>query len=288
MTARTVSRRISIALTAVFLLSGGMVPQVRSQTGSGGAAAGGDAGLWQLWTRQNASPEAYAELAEAWRGFAAGRPAGDPHVPVAHTLAAWNALKIGRVEEAKALLQPYATVETAVGTARGAREIARGWLTCLDREVLVAALDAYRIGEVRYPARLADLEHWPRLPATLRPSFQDRWGNPWVYNLERLKSMPMLHGQRYSLTSRMLGDTSALEVALALTYAQRLVLRPVQIRAVPGRQPLVALAGDDPEAAPALIQVGAVHQGVGVAYVSPSLVILHDRLHWKLFPTPKP
>lgn len=286
MTGRTVNCGGGLAL-AIVLVFAGLVPPVGAQ--GAGTPVGDDAGLWKLWERQNTPPLAYIELAEAWTEFAAGRPARDPHVPVAHTLAAWNLLKVGRNDEAKALLEPYARLEPADGaTVRAAREIARAWLSCLDRKVLMSALEAYRADQVRYPEQLAQLEQWPKLATVTRPAFQDRWGAPWNYRIERMRSMPKLDGQRYSLTCRTLGDKSALEDALALPYAEGIKLRPVQIRSIGGRPPLVALAGVDDQTPPALIQIGSVHQGVGIAYVSSSLVILYDRLHWKIFPAPKP
>ncbi len=285
MTGRMVNCRGGLAL-AIVLVVAGLVPPVGAQVA--GAPVGDDAGLWKLWMRQNTPPLAYVELAEAWNAFAAGRPARDPHVPVAHTLAAWNLLKAGRNDEAQALLEPYAGLEFADGTVRVAREIARAWLSCLDRKVLMSALEAYRAEQVRYPERLAQLEQWPKLATMTRPVFQDRWGRPWIYRIERMRSMPKLDGQRYSLTCRTLGDKSALEDALALSYAEGIKLRPVQIRSIGGRPPMVALAGVDDQTPPALIQIGSVHQGVGIAYVSSLLVILYDRLHWKLFPAPKP
>jgi len=38
---------------------------------------------------------------------------------------------------------------------------------------------------------------------------------------------------------------------------------------------------------PATVMVGSAHAGVTVAYASAGIIILHDRLHWKIVLTPK-
>jgi len=247
---------------------------------------GGEAGLWNLWMRHMADPSRHDQHAEAFRAFVARRPP-DPLSPVAQTLHAWHLLKLGREGEARALLEPLATQNPAEGIGKGARDLARAWLTCLDRELLVAALEQYRIREVRYPERLSDLETWPHMTAKI--PFLDRWGNRWDYRTESLRSMPLLQGQRYVLASRMLGDVSALKAALALKYAERNPLVPVQMRAVAGRPSMVSLLPEGAAAGvpPAMVMTGTAHEGITVAYASPGLVILHDRLHWKIAITPK-
>ena len=250
------------------------------------SGGGGEGGLWTLWTQHLGSPDLHAQHAEGFHAFAARRPL-EPLAPVAQTLEAWHLLKLERAAEAKALLETLAAQTPADATGRGARELSRAWLTCLDRESVVVALDLYRVREVRYPERLADLEAWP--PLKERPPFQDRWANRWEYRMERLRSMPSLEGQRYSLGSRMLGDVSSLKSALALKYAERILFSPVQVRLVQGRPAVISLLPDGAAAgtAAALVMAGSSHEGVMVAYASTSLVILHDRLHWKIALTPK-
>ncbi len=272
-------------VAVVLLLTGALAPGARGQTA---ARSRLEAAAWQAWTRQQAAPAAHAEHADAWRALAADSPAGDALVPVAHTLAAWHELRNGRVAEAEALLVPYANADSALGTLRGARDVARAWLTCLDREQLVAALEAYRVAEVRYPEQLDALRNRP-LPARAgRVVFQDRWGSPWEYRLERLRSMPALTGQRYTLSSRALGDVSELKTALALAYAARIVWTPTQVRPVPDRPPMVTFEHDAGLERAVSVPSGAAHAGLRVAYVSPALVIVSDRLHWKFFRTPAP
>ncbi len=279
-------RHAAFFTAAALLLSGGLTLPAGGQSATVRGTAGGESGFWQLWMRQEAAPTAHDELASAWRGFAGGAPAGDPFAPVAHTLAAWHELKAGRRAEAEALLERYVNADSTEGTVRGAREIARAWLTCLDRERLVTALEAYRRLEVRYPDRLADLEAWTRLPTVARPPFQDRWGTPWVYRPEPLRSMPALQAQRYSLTSRTLAELSVLKTALALRHGERIDTRPVQVRTMTQGPPAVTLRREDAGAEPMIVQAGSSRAGLMVAYVSPSLILLCDRLHWKVFANP--
>jgi hypothetical protein len=274
---------MTLGLAAVWL-SGLPLPFARAQSVPVGG--GGESGIWLLWTRHSAAVSNHAQHAEAFQAFAARRPP-DPFAPMAITLQAWHLLQLGRTAEAQALLQPLADQPPADPIARGARELARGWLSLLDRERLAAALERYRVREIRYPERLADLESWPHLGE--RPPFQDRWGNRWEYQTERLRSMPSLLGQRYSLGSRMLGDTRDFKTALALPYAGRIDLRPVQVRTVPNRQPIIefVIEGAPAGTSPAMVMVGSAHQDITVAYASASLIVLHDRLHWKLVQTPR-
>ena len=255
----------------------GLVQSARAQQGADNTALA-------LWHAQAAEPAAHAQHARAWLAFADGEAGA--LAPLAHTMAAWHLLRAERPAEARALWERYADADRATGIARAAREISRSWLTCLDRETVVAALALYRRDALRYPADLETLGAWAaKLPQPQHPVPTDRWGQPWNYQLEALRTMPQLEGQRYRLTSRALGPLSLLRDALALSHGERITLRPVQIRQVPNRPPLVALMGPD-GGAPALIQVGSQHAGVGVVHLSPRIVVLHDRLHWKLSPTP--
>lgn len=251
-----------------------------------GQGGGGEAGLWHLWTAHLSHPGQHQRHADAMAAYAARRPP-EPLAPVAQTIQAWHLLKMGNREDAQRILEPLSNLASTEGVQRGAREIARAWLSALDREVLVRGLAEYRVRHVRYPDRLETLESWDGL--SLSPRFTDRWDNRWDYRVERLRSMPSLPGQRYRLQSRTLGDPSDLESLLKMPYAARHTLKPVQIRAVPGRPAMVALRSEDAEAgsATATVMTGSSHEGITVAYASRDLVILRDRLHWKLFLNPE-
>jgi len=136
------------------------------------ASEADEATLWRLWSRHMANPGDHETLSTAFRHFARTRP-DDPLAPVANTIAAWHLLKNRHYDEAKELLIPYAH-PSAQGTARGAHELARAWLTRLDREEVIEALDFYRTREVRYPDHLATLMEHPALPEALRPPLTDR------------------------------------------------------------------------------------------------------------------
>ncbi len=278
------SAGLCLNLLLIFML--GLKALTNLQAQSVPVGGSGEAGIWNLWKAHLAATPGDAQQIESLKAFVNRRPP-DPFSPVAQTLAAWHLLRAGQVEGAIALLEPLAANTATDPVIRGARDIARGWLTCLDREQVVNALNQYRLHEVRFPERLPDLENWPYLTST--PPMQDRWGYRWEYRTERLRTMPALTAQRYTLNSRMLGDATDFHTALALEYAGRITLVPIQVRYTSGRPPMVPLLpeGAPASTAPALIMVGSSHEGITVAQVSNSLIILHDRLHWKITTTPK-
>jgi len=285
---RVFATRLSTNALAVLALLGLMVAgtvgaQPVSVVGTIRTGSPHEAAFWQVWTAQDAAPSDHAAHLDAWRAFADAARSGDPLIPVAHTLAAWHALRAGREAEAIRLLEPYVNTQSTVETMRGARELARAWLTGLDREQVVRALEAYRVHAVRYPETLDALATQPGADPRARPPLHDCWGTPWDYRLARLRSMPTLEGQRYTLASRTLGELSVLRTALALKPGEQIALRPVQVRAMADRPPLVTLAHEGPAGGTVAIQAGATRDGVTLAYVSPVLVILRDRLHWRAF-----
>ena len=246
--------------------------------------AADEAALWRLWSRQQARPDDHAAHAAAYGEFAAARP-DDPLAPLAGTLAAWHYLKADRSAEAQEWLERYDRTARAP-TARGASRLARAWLTRLDREKVVAALDVYRTREVRFPDRLDRLPaHAAVTRAGLQPPLEDRWGQSWVYQLEAMRALTGLTGQRYTLESRRLGDTSDLGKALAAPYGDRVRLDVVRVLAA-GRSPSVQLVHPEDPEAPIVLTPGAQHENIRLEYVGEHLVILHDDLHWNLLRVP--
>ncbi len=258
------------------------------QTAGQRTVAEADLAFLNLWRQHGGQPDMHGRHAADWFALATRYAEVEGHAAVARSLAAWHYLKAGEIDEAREIYVALASQDRASGLARSAREIARGWLTCLDREELVLALDRYRRDALRYPVRLDAIQGGAESDGRGRFRLVDRWDQPWSYQLVRLRSLPMLEGQRYELESRSLGARSALHVALSDSLGASITLRPVQIRSVPNRPPLVALAVEGEGGAPALIQAGGQHAGVWVGYVSPRIVILHDRLQWKFFPSPTP
>lgn len=243
------------------------------------AHADDETDLWRIWSRSLENPERHEAHATAYQQFAQAN-AGSPLAPTARTLAAWHLLQLQRHAEAREILA--AQLQSPRDLAgRGAHQLALAWLSRLDREKVAAALDVYRVREVRYPETLAVLATDPGLSDMQRPPPADRWGQPWTYRLERMRVLSGVTGQRYRLESRTLGETSALSDALAIPLASRIPHQPVRVFADANRIPAVQLK-ENAQAQPVVLTLGAKTGSIRLDYASPRLVILHDNLHFKL------
>ena len=250
-----------------------------------------EAALWALWSRHLAAPGLHDEHAAALAAFAKARPR-DPLTPVAQILEAWHLLKLNRRDEARARLAPHLSLRETGHIPRAATELARAWTTILDREVVAEALERYRVRKVRYPESLDALQSFNRLPDTLKPLPRDRWDNPWNYRLARFSHIPSVSGMRYTLESRTLGPLSALDPALAVPYAANIQFAPARFMGGADRQAVVQLtrtggAGTGQAASVTLgLGVWSPAENIAVVYASPRLIILRDRLHWRITPAP--
>ena len=137
-----------------------------------------------------------------------------PLVPVARGAAAWHLLRQGERTAATQLL--VAMLDRPAGPAAEAgAEMARRWLTRLDRERVKSALRAYHSRHIEYPGSLQQLT---ALPAADQPPQRDRWNKLWQYRLARFTHLTGISGQRYELLSAGLGADSDLAAALAKPY----------------------------------------------------------------------
>ena len=231
--------------------------------------------LLDLWTQHLETPDDHEAVIKACRDFAKAHP-DDPLLPVVRGLEAWRQLRTDHRAEALQLMTAELTAPPNAVT-EGARRVALGWMTRVDREQVAAALQAYYRKQVAYPKSLE------QLPAIPRPPMNDRFGKPWNYKLTGFAKLPGFTDQKYSLQSAFLGDSSDFKTAVKLPYAARISATPVQVVAGPGNLPAVKfnVAGAAP-----VIGVG---QGAGdlyLAFVGAKIVVVCDYTHWKIFPRP--
>ena len=141
----------------------------------------------------------------------------------------------------------------------GARHLAAGWLTRVDREQVAAALQAYYREQIAYPKTLDQLAGRPRSPPPT-----DRLGKPWNYKLTGFSKVPGFTDQKYSLQSATLGDVSDFKTAVQLPYASRIVAVPLQVLPAPGNTQAVKfnLGGSA-----AVVGVGQAAGDLFLAYV---------------------
>ena len=192
--------------------------------------------LWRLWNQQAASSNAPAADAAACRVYAEQRP-NDPLAAVARSLAGWRFLQAGQTNQAVSLLAPQVEAKPDA-LSLGAAQVAKAWLTRVDRERVKPALQFFYRKQVRYPYSLNELRTDKRLPAELLPPERDRWDEAWRYKLVGFKNIPNLQDQKYELLSATLGADSDLTSALAVPLGERVTVKPVRVRttAVSGRE----------------------------------------------------
>lgn len=246
------------------------------------ARAANEAALLEVWNEHIAKPDDHEAAIKACQAFATAN-ANDPLLHVVQGIEAWHHFRADRTTEALRLTEPYLTAP-ASPINDGARRLALGWLTRLDREKVAAALQLYYRKEVAYPKSLDQLATHPKLPAATRPPLTDRFGKPWAYQLTGFSKLRGFVDQKYSLQSTALGDLSELKLALAAPYASRIVATPTQVVTAPGGAPAVKF--NVPGKGAALLAAGQAAGELHLAFVGSQIIVVCDFTHWKIFPRP--
>lgn len=234
--------------------------------------------LWQLWTRHASNVTEHAAMAAACREFSVKAPQS-PFLAVAQGLEGWHLLKAGRTQEAvqrfEAML-PTPPKPTALQLA-GA-DMARGWLTRLDREKVRQALKTLYLRDIEFPKTLDPVK---ALKAAERPVLTDRWGQPWEYRLKG--TIKGLETQQYVLESTHLGPASDLGSELQVPYASRINLQPLGVS--PGSAEIYEFSS--PARKSILLQEGRQMDGITVACIGTGLIVMTDGSHWRVTAKPR-
>jgi len=249
--------------------------------------AANEAALVKLWQQHIHSPEQHADVIAACRQFIADNPA-DALVPVTQGIEAWHLLKDNRQPEAIALLEAHLSRESR-GISGGAAILARAWLSRLDREDVKRALQRYYRKEVKYPDTLEALANYPGMNPELQPRMTDRWDRPWNYQPTGFKSAPGFLNQRYSITSSRLGESSDIAAALAQPYGGEIRARATRIVTTASGTRVVEFGtwqDDKEQGLRFLLSPGRESNGLFLAAIGDSLIIVCDQTHWKLLPKP--
>jgi hypothetical protein len=247
------------------------------------ARAANEDGLLELWKQHLASADDHAGVIKACHTFQEANP-GDPLIPVAQGFEAWHGFRAGRVQEALLLVEP-ALKAPAGPVTDGARRVALGWMTRLDRDKVVAALQLYYRKEIAYPKTLEQLNSHPKIPAAARPPMTDRMGRPWSYRLVSLGKLAGLADQKYVLQSTALGELTELPAAVQAPYGSTIQAVPVQVlppigETVPVKFKLGGKGGT------AVVQVGQATGDLHLAFVGAKILVVCDYTAWKVFPKP--
>ncbi len=167
-------------LPALYLLALAVLP----------ARAADEAAFWTVWKTHLAATNNHAEAIAACETFEKDNPS-DPLVVVTRQFKAWHLLKLKRNAEAVAILTPMVK-SGATGLNKAASELARGWLTRLDRENVKIALQNAYSRDAAYPEKLNVWEQG----SSDAPPLADRWGKAWGYRLVGLSPVPALRDQK--------------------------------------------------------------------------------------------
>ena len=254
------------------------------------APLGGEAGLWAIWSRHASNTFDHAGVAAACAAFREKAPQ-DPLGVVTRGLEAWHRLRQGETNAAVALFEQMVvpTGQAAVpGTGdplvEAGTDMARAWLSRLDRERVKAALQELYRKQIEYPASLDALR---RLPDSRRLPLTDRWGLPWSYRLAPFSRIPGLKGQRYQLESQALKANSSLAEALARPYSQEIRLDPARfLSAAAGRESLEFALGTNRQDK-AILSLGGKNGRTSFAFCGQQLIVLADSDHWKIALRPR-
>jgi hypothetical protein len=235
-------------------------------------------GVWQIWAASTNAPDDHAAVVAACREFRTQAPQ-DPLVVVVTGMEAWRLLKMEHIKEATALLESMLVVPEHASYLQGAgAELARAWLTRLDREKVRITLKKIYVRDIAFPATLEPIK---TLKIAALPPFTDRWGKPWVYRLE--SAIKGMTSQHYVLESLRLGERSDLAKMLTLPYAGQINLEPVRLSPVsPDTVEFMTKAGKS-----AFLQAGGALGGVTVAYLGSNLIVLADENHWRVVLKPR-
>ena len=244
------------------------------------AGAADEAAFWSVWKTHLTATNLHDEAIAACDAFEAERPT-DPLVAVTRQFKAWHLLKLGRNAEAAALLTPMVR-PGSTGLDKGVSELARAWLTRLDREIVKAALQKVYSREVAYPEKL---DVWQQRDAGA-PPLADRWGKGWKYRLTGFSRIPGLRNQKYELQALLLKDTSDLAAALSLPYAKQITVKPVRLRRMTSGPPMIVFKTGE-TGSEATMAAGTRSEGTFLAYVGDRIILLADYTHWKVLPKPR-
>jgi hypothetical protein len=235
-------------------------------------------GLWLAWVASTNTPDDHAAVVTACKQFRTKAPQ-DPFCVVVTGMEAWHLLKMGSTNAAMALFEPMMSIpENASPLQSAGDEMARGWLTRLDREKVRLALKKLYLKQIEFPSSLDPIK---TLKMKSLPPFTDRWGKAWTYRLE--SSIKGMSSQQYVLESSRLGSRSDLGKALALPYAGRVSLEPIKVSPVSADTVEFAIFGGKS----GYLQAGGTLNGVTVAYIGMNIIVMADENHWRVVLKPR-
>ena len=239
-----------------------------------------ETGFWQLWTAHTNAAADHAAVAQSCAAFRAKSP-GDVLVVVAQEMEAWHLLKADKTNDAARLLEPLTAASSNALEKTGA-EIARSWLTRIDRELVRVALKRVYLRDVEFPLSLDAIATLKRF---LPPPLTDRWNVPWSYQPTNFATIKGTDRQRYILESSRLGADSDLARALAAPYAARINLEAVRVSESGASGETVEFVSASKKKS--ALMLGTETDGITVAFIGKTVIVLADKNYWRVMLRPR-
>jgi hypothetical protein len=198
-----------------------------------------------------------------------------PDRAAARTLLGWRLLRAGKPAEAKPV---YQALLDDPASPPAFTQLARRWLTRLDRDEVRAALQKAWTDNIQYPSSLDSL-------AKPLPPMQDRWGQAWRYRpavFKRLKT----EAQRYTLESPELGADSDLAAALGRPWPKEPSLRAVAVNTEAGATPVVTFQTLKTPPEKILMTEGKASAGLALVKTGPRAMLIVEGDYVFLIPNP--
>jgi hypothetical protein len=198
---RTEARRSPVVLAIAVAVA---TLTIRGLPGAGAAELGQFLAAHQK-AATSATAGQWAAAAEAYGAFASAQPRRD-----GARLASFlqGLILLRELDQAEPARQVFAGAVGGTPTTtldRAVAKAANAWQARLQMVQLDAALRAYWVDKVEYPAALDDLvKHKLVAPEAI----VDPWGKPFAYETARLKLAPDMPRQKYSLGCKGLEGTS--------------------------------------------------------------------------------
>lgn len=251
-------------------------------------AAADEKALWDIWKKLEAQPQDLPVIIADCKGFIETKPS-DQLLPIVESMLAWCYFKTGNLPEGAKLLLPMMKAQYGyTPTRKSALEVARTWLTRIDRDVLRVVLQLWYNKHMAYPEKYQDAIDM--FQEKTRAAKTDRWGRNWEYELvgfQMLTKVPK--NQKYSLKSSLLGDISDYVKALEVPYASGIDIEPMKMGiTTPGKESVYFKKIDDKTNAPIKMDLGELKRGFSLGYVGQNILAVTDGNHWKLMSRPRP
>lgn len=248
-----------------------------AMTGHAQSVKADEKALWDAWCVGTNSAFKASDVAEACKKFRTSSPQ-DPFTVVVSGLEAWNRLKRGETDAAAAIFNTMLVKGPSTGLRKAGDEMARSWLSRMDREHVTHALKECYKRDLEFPASLGAIK---ALGDKSSIPLADRWGKPWIY--KRGSTIKGMETQRYDLESAALGIRSDLKGGLKMEYAERMDLKPV--RMLPG--PKNSVEFKTGEGRSVIREEGDRVNTVNLIYVGSRIIVLSDGNHWSVMAKPR-